>query len=89
MLDSAYPLIPLDPRASDALTTEQTSLPFEDIGYSQLRAYMPRQPIDDPSLLAAALDGLELQKERIDAQIRQVRALMGGPQRRPRKPARA
>jgi hypothetical protein len=32
----------------------------------------------DASLLAAALEGLELQKARIDEQIRSVKALMGG-----------
>jgi hypothetical protein len=32
---------------------------------------------NDPLLLTAALEGLELQKARIDAQIRQVRAMLG------------
>ena len=38
----------------------------------------------DTSLMAAALEGLELQKQRIEEQIRQVRAILG--RRRP-KPA--
>jgi hypothetical protein len=32
----------------------------------------------DPTLLAAALEGLELQKARIEEQIRSVHSLMGG-----------
>jgi len=40
---------------------------------------MPRTPqaIRDQTLLAAALEGLELQKQRIDEQIREVRSLLG------------
>jgi hypothetical protein len=39
------------------------------------------------SLLTAALEGLELQKQRIDEQIREVRALLGkAPARRGRPP---
>jgi hypothetical protein len=39
------------------------------------------------SLLTAALEGLELQKQRIDEQIREVRALLGkSPARRGRPP---
>jgi DNA-binding IclR family transcriptional regulator len=40
---------------------------------------MPRPPksIQDPTFLAAALEGLELQKQRIEEQIRQVRAMLG------------
>ena len=40
---------------------------------------MPRMPkaIRDQSLLTAALEGLELQKQRIDDQIREVRSLLG------------
>ena len=40
---------------------------------------MPRtgNSIQNHSLLAAALEGLELQKQRIDEQIREVRALLG------------
>ncbi len=42
-------------------------------------------PIADPSLLEAALEGLEAQKRRIEDQIQQVRQLLGG--RRPGRPA--
>jgi hypothetical protein len=43
---------------------------------------MPRaKSVETESLLGAALEGLELQKQRIEEQIRQVRALLGG--RRP------
>jgi hypothetical protein len=38
--------------------------------------------VGDESLLAAALEGLELQKKRIEEQIAQVRAMLGG--RRPK-----
>jgi hypothetical protein len=40
---------------------------------------MPRagKSIRDHSLLTAALEGLELQKQRIDEQIREVRSLLG------------
>jgi hypothetical protein len=37
----------------------------------------PRKTVQDPTFLAAALEGLELQKQRIDEQIRQVRAMLG------------
>jgi hypothetical protein len=50
---------------------------------------MPRtgNSIQNHSLLAAALEGLELQKERIDEQIREVRSLLGKtPGRRGRPP---
>jgi hypothetical protein len=45
----------------------------------QLGAFMPRSgnSIRDYSLLTAALEGLELQKRRIDEQIREVRSLLG------------
>ena len=41
---------------------------------------MPKtaKPLQDPSFLAAALEGLELQKKRIEDQIAQVRAMLGG-----------
>ncbi len=47
---------------------------------------MPRagKATQDPNLLSAALEGLELQRQRIDEQIAQVRAMLGG-----RKPAKA
>jgi hypothetical protein len=40
---------------------------------------MPRtgKPIGDLSLLVAALEGLELQKQRIDEQIKEVRSRLG------------
>ena len=50
---------------------------------------MPRsgKTIRNHSLLAAALEGLELQKQRIDEQIQEVRALLGkAPARRGRPP---
>jgi len=50
---------------------------------------MPRtgSSIQDHSLLAAALEGLELQKQRIDDQIQEVRSLLGKtPARRGRPP---
>ncbi len=53
---------------------------------------MPRSgnTIRDLSLLAAALEGLELQKQRIDEQIQEVRALLGkSPARRGRPPGSA
>ena len=44
---------------------------------------------EDPSLLQAALEGLELQKQRIQDQIEQVRAVLGrGPVRKGRLPAK-
>ena len=51
---------------------------------------MPRSPetIRDQSLLTAALEGLELQRQRLDEQIREVRTLLGkSPARRGRPPA--
>jgi hypothetical protein len=43
---------------------------------------MPRtKSINDRALLEAALEGLELQKRRIDEQIREVRARLGGNRR--------
>jgi hypothetical protein len=50
---------------------------------------MPRlgHTIRNHSLLTAALEGLELQKQRIDEQIQEVRALLGkAPARRGRPP---
>ncbi len=50
---------------------------------------MPRSgnTIRNHSLLTAALEGLELQKRRIDEQIQEVRALLGkAPARRGRPP---
>jgi hypothetical protein len=39
---------------------------------------MPRtNSIRNPALLSAALEGLELQKKRIDEQIQEVRSLLG------------
>ena len=35
-------------------------------------------PMRDTAFLSAALEGLELQKSRVEAQIRQVRAMLGG-----------
>lgn len=37
----------------------------------------PRNAVQDPFLLAAALEGLELKKRQIEEQIRTVRAMMG------------
>jgi hypothetical protein len=52
---------------------------------------MPRnKSVQDPSLLQAALEGLEAQKLRIEEQIGQVRVLLGlGGARRGRPPANA
>jgi hypothetical protein len=53
---------------------------------------MPRSgnTIRNLSLLSAALEGLELQKQRLDEQIREVRVLLGkSPARRGRPPASA
>lgn len=50
---------------------------------------MPRSgdTIRNHSLLTAVLEGLELQKQRIDEQIREVRAMLGkSPVRRGRRP---
>ena len=38
----------------------------------------PLKPLQDTSVLAAALEGLELQRKRIEDQIAQVRAALGG-----------
>ncbi len=47
---------------------------------------MPRtKAVADAELLSAALEGLEAQKRKIEEQIRQVEAMLGG--RRGRKPA--
>lgn len=47
----------------------------------------PRKTNVDASLLEAALEGLELQKSRIDDQIREVRRMLGkGPARASTKP---
>jgi len=51
---------------------------------------MPRgvkSSVQDPSLLNAALEGLEAQKQRIEEHINQVRAMLG--RRRGRPPAAA
>lgn len=47
----------------------------------------PTQLMNDPNLLAAALEGLMLQKERLDEQIRQLREAMG--KRSPGRPAKS
>jgi|SRR5581483_9114613 len=50
----------------------------------------PANTLRDRSLLTAALEGLELQKQRIDQQIQEVRSLLGKtPGRRGRPPATA
>lgn len=46
-----------------------------------------RQVISDPTLLAAALEGLILQKERIEEQIRNLREVLG--KRSAGRPAKA
>ena len=38
----------------------------------------PPSSLQDPSLLAAALEGLEIQRKRIDDQISMVRGLLSG-----------
>ena len=38
----------------------------------------PTNQMQDPALLAAALEGLELQRQRVDAQIATVRSMMAG-----------
>lgn len=38
---------------------------------------MPRLSLDDATLLVAALEGLELQKRRIDDQISRVKRILG------------
>ena len=47
----------------------------------------PTQLINDPNLLAAALEGLTLQKDRIEDQIRQLRGLLG--KKSPGRPAKS
>lgn len=47
----------------------------------------PKQLMNDPNLLAAALEGLLLQKDRLDEQIRQLREAMG--KRPPGRPAKS
>ncbi|MDX1980178.1 MAG: hypothetical protein SFV51_07915 [Bryobacteraceae bacterium] len=37
----------------------------------------PRNAVQDPMFLAAALEGLELRKQQIEEQIRSVRSMMG------------
>ena len=50
----------------------------------------PANTLRDRSLLTAALEGLELQRERIDQQIQEVRSLLGKtPGRRGRPPGAA
>ena len=44
---------------------------------------MPRTKSVDKMLLEAALQGLELQRQKIEDQIRDVRSRLGGPGRRP------
>jgi hypothetical protein len=47
----------------------------------------PRKLFQNSELLEAALEGLELQKQRIDQQIQEVRSLLGkGTRRRGRPP---
>lgn len=50
---------------------------------------MPRTPshVDQSALYEAALEGLELQKQRIEEQIRAVRSLLGGKKPRAAKAA--
>jgi hypothetical protein len=54
----------------------------------------PAKSLQDASFLSAALEGLELQRQRIEQQIGQVKALLGGRQAglraaaRPGKPAK-
>ena len=51
---------------------------------------MPRtgNSLNDPSLLGAALEGLEAQRARIEEQIRQVRQLLGSGPTGGRRPGR-
>ncbi len=42
----------------------------------------PMKSIQDPAFLTAALEGLEIQRKRIEEQIEQVKAMLGG--RRPK-----
>jgi hypothetical protein len=39
---------------------------------------MARRSVEDTSLLNAALEGLEAQKQRLEEQIQRVRAMLGG-----------
>lgn len=50
---------------------------------------MPRTPsqVDQAALYEAALEGLELQKQRLEEQIRMVRSLAGGKKTRAAAPA--
>lgn len=52
---------------------------------------MPRTPstVDQAALYEAALEGLELQKQRLEEQIRLVRSLVGGKKPRVAAPAAA
>lgn len=52
---------------------------------------MPRisKSLEETAFLTAALEGLELQKARIDAQIAQVRAMLGGKKAKMAAPAAA
>ncbi len=52
---------------------------------------MPRTPsqVDQAALYEAALEGLELQKQRLEEQIRLVRSLIGGKKPRATAPASA
>jgi hypothetical protein len=47
----------------------------------------PGKYVQDSTLLAAALEGLELQKQRVEEQIQQVRSMLGG--KRPKAAATA
>ncbi len=48
----------------------------------------PAKSLQDSSFLAAALEGLELQKKRIEEQIAQVKSMLGGRGAGPARPAR-
>ncbi len=48
---------------------------------------MPKLTIENTSILQAALEGLEAQKARVEDQIRQVRAALGGKSLAAAKPA--
>ncbi len=49
----------------------------------------PRKNANNEELLRAALDGLEMQRNRVEEQIMQVRSLLNGaPRRRGRPPSR-
>ena len=52
---------------------------------------MPRTPpqVDQAALYGAALEGLELQKQRLEEQIARVRSLLGGKKARATAPAAA